>query len=73
MNNTYACEQSHHIQQNHYRSLLSKRLNALLAQAEKISTLPDGAHAGETILPCLAHGASHHDLQETGLNVTTEE
>lgn len=73
MINAYACEQSHHIQQNHYHSLLSKHLNALLAQAEKINTLSDGAHAGETTLPCLAHCASHHDLQEPGLNVTTEE
>ena len=71
--NAYACQQSHHIRQNHYHSLLNKRLNALLAQAEKINTLSDGAHAGETTLPCLAHCASHHDLQEPGLNVTTEE
>lgn len=73
MINTYACEKSHHIQQNHYHSLLSKYLNVLLAQAEKINTLSDEAHAGETTLPRLAHWASHHDLQEPGLHVTTEE
>lgn len=58
MINAYACEQSHHIQQNHYHSLLSKHLNALLAQAEKINTLSD-----ETTLPCLAHCAVTYKSQ----------
>lgn len=62
-----ACQQSYHIHQNHYCFLLSKSLNALLAQTEKISTL---FHAGETTLPCSAHCASQHDLQETDLGVT---
>lgn len=70
MINTHACQQSHHIRQSHYCSLLSKSLNALLAHAEKIITL---FHAGETTLPCLAHCASRHDLQEADLGVTTEE
>lgn len=67
MINTYACQQSHRIHQNHHCFLLNKSLNAMLAQTEKISTL---FHAGETTLPCSAHCASHHDLQETDLGVT---
>lgn len=60
----YACGQPYHIQQNHYTSLPYKNLNVPLAQVEKSSTLSDGAHAGESVIPYIAQCASHHDLQE---------